>query len=115
MTTTAVSQWEAMRTDETRAIEELLSRENFERVDAYRFNSASIRIRIIDPRFDGLRLEARHALVDPILERLPESTQGDILTLLIFTPAELLQSPRSFRGWSQNYEFEEPSESLLRG
>ncbi len=69
-----------MRTDETRRVEDALKLAGFDRVDGYRYNSASIRLRAIDPRFDGLPLEERYALVEPVLEQLPERTQADILT-----------------------------------
>ena len=46
--------WEAMRTDESRQVEDLLRKE-FPKTDVYRYNSASIRIRVIDPQFEGCR------------------------------------------------------------
>jgi hypothetical protein len=52
MTKTAAPAWEAMRTDETRMVEDKL-KPHFERVDSYRYNSASIRVRVIDSRFEG--------------------------------------------------------------
>jgi hypothetical protein len=47
MTTSSTKTWESKRTDETRRIEALLG-SVFEQADAYRYNSASIRIRVID-------------------------------------------------------------------
>ena len=51
-TETQVRPWEDKRTDETRMIEDEL-RKHFPKSDAYRFNSASIRVRIIDDSFHG--------------------------------------------------------------
>ena len=43
-----------MRTDESRFVEASLVNAGFERVDAYRYNSASLRVRIVDKRFNFL-------------------------------------------------------------
>jgi len=43
-----------MRTEETYAVEALLMEAGFEKVDAYRYNSAVIRLRVVDPRFEGM-------------------------------------------------------------
>jgi stress-induced morphogen len=57
-------------------------------IDAYRYNSASIRIRIVDPDFEGLDLVERDELVWPFLGTLPESIRADISMLLLLTPKE---------------------------
>ena len=54
MTTTTACSWEAKRTGETRMVEDLLRNAGFETVDAYRYNPASIRVRVIDKRFEGM-------------------------------------------------------------
>ena len=113
MTPTMTSRWEAKRTSETHDVEETLRNAGFPQVDAYRYNSASIRIRVIDPRFEGLSPEARDAMVEPHLEQLPERTQADIMTLFTFAPAELQQPTKSFREFMNNTEFEDPSPSML--
>ena len=113
MTTTSATHWEAKRTDETRAVEEALRRAGFPNSDAYRYNSASIRIRVIDPRFEGRSHAVRDAMVEPVLEQLPERTQADIMTLFTFAPSELNQSPSTFREHHLNTEFDDPSPSML--
>jgi hypothetical protein len=113
MTQIAVPAWEAKRTDETRTIEDVLKHAGFQTVDAYRYNSASIRVRVIDPRFEGLPTEKRDAMVEPYLEKLPEDTQADIMTLFTFAPSELQRSPKTFREFSLNTEFDDPSPSML--
>jgi len=105
--------WEAKRTDETRHVEDALRSAGFSRVDAYRYNSASIRVRIVDPRFEGLSAEKRDALVEPLLEHLPERTQADIMTLFTFAPSEIERSAKSFREFFLNAEFDDPSPSML--
>ena len=105
--------WEAQRTDETRHVEDVLRKAGFETVDAYRYNSASIRVRVIDPRFEGLTGEARDAMVEPYLNGLPERTQADIMTLFTFAPSELRQAPETFREYLQNAEFDTPNPSML--
>ncbi|MGD9646722.1 MAG: hypothetical protein AB7U73_13495 [Pirellulales bacterium] len=109
MSKTKSTSWERLRTDETRELEEML-RNEFDRVDAYRYNSASIRVRVIDPRFEGKTVTQRDAMVERVLKRLPPSTQADIVNLLTLAPSEMNDRSRlSFR----NFEFEDPSPSQL--
>jgi stress-induced morphogen len=103
------SRWEEMRTDETRTVEAMLKKA-FPKTDAYRYNSASVRVRIIDPRFEGKSTEERDAMVEPLLEQLPEGIQADIMNLLTLYPDE---TSKSFKAFFANSEFEEPSPSLL--
>jgi hypothetical protein len=85
----------------------------FQQVDAYRYNSASIRVRVIDPRFDGMKREQRDAMVEAELDKLPPETQRDIVTLFTFAPSEVNQSVKTFREFMQNTEFENPSPTML--
>lgn len=112
MTTTTTPRWEAKRTAETRGVEEFLRR-HFDTVDAYRFNPAVIRIRIIDSRFNNMSREQRDSLVEPCLEQLAPDTQRDILTLITFAPADLERPPATFKEFMMNAEFEDPSPSML--
>jgi|SRR3990172_179990 len=93
------------QTAETRQIEELL-RERFEDVKAYRRNSASIRVRVIDDKFKGKSLLKREAMVQPVIRKLPEDIQSDIMMLLLLTDDEREES-------HLNLEFERPSPSRL--
>jgi hypothetical protein len=113
MTTIITPAWEQKRTDETRMVESVLKAGGFDRVDAYRYNSASIRIRVIDPRFESMRWQDRDALVEPYLDQLPEGTQADIISLYTFSPSELVSTPKTFREFMENAEFEDPSPSVL--
>ena len=100
-----MSNLESKMTPETREVERVL-REHFPDVIAYRQNSASIRVRIIDERFRGKTRGERDRMVDAYLEQLPETTQADITVLLLLTPAETSKS-------MMNVEFEDPVESML--
>jgi hypothetical protein len=111
-TAMAAPVWEKLRTPESRNVEEILRRAGFQNVDAYRYNSASIRVRVIDERFEGLSSDKRDSLIEPHLNLLPERTQADIMTLLTFAPSELEKTPRSSRVL-MNVEFDDPSPSLL--
>jgi hypothetical protein len=113
MTKTSAAPWEAKRTDETRLVEDVLRKAGFATVDVYRYNPASIRVRVIDPRFEGLPLEKRDAMVEPLLEQLPERTQADIMSLFTFAPSEIEQTAKNFRELLLNTEFEDPSPSML--
>ena len=112
MTTATTSPWEAKRTPETRSVEDLL-RQHFKQADAYRYNAASIRVRVIDPRFEGMPREKRDGLVEPYLDMLPPETQKDIVSLFTFGPSELGQPPKNFREYMRNTEFDDPSPSTL--
>jgi hypothetical protein len=93
-------------TDETRAVEALL-RTKFQQADAYRFNSASIRVRVVDALFQGMTPSQRHALLDPVLAQLPPTTENDILILLLFTPDELAGATRQAE-LNANFEKSKP-------
>lgn len=96
----------AKKTREIQRLEEAL-RARFPRSEAYRYNSASIRIRIIDERFRGISKADREEMVFPILETLPDKIQDDIMVLLLITEDELDRS-------LMNLEFENPTPSPLR-
>ncbi len=76
------------------------------RIEAYRYNPASIRIRIIDPFFEGKDLVKREDFVWPILESLPEEIFTEITVLLLIPPGERKESFMSM-------EFENPTPSML--
>lgn len=108
-----MSDWESKRTDETRRVEALL-RKHFQQADAYRFNSASIRIRVTDDRFRGKTIAEREDLVIPVLKTLPEETYEDILMLLTIAPGELIDAaPEVLSRSMMNNEFESPALSRL--
>jgi len=110
--TTATPLWEAKRTPETKMVETHL-RSFFEDAAAYRYNPASIRVRIIDSRFENLSREKRDEMVECHLDQLPEETQRDIVTLFTFAPSELQQTPRTLREFLLNSEFEDPDRPML--
>ncbi len=102
-------EWEEKKTEETRKIESLF-RTEFPQTDAYRFNSASIRVRVIDDRFEGKTIDEREALVLPLLNKLPKKTRDDVLLLLTLAPSE--QTTRSTQTL-MNLEFEQPLPSRI--
>lgn len=75
-------------------------------ISAYRYNSASIRVRIIDKSFRGKTIVEREEMVLPLIRQLPEEIQADIVVLLTLAPNEANQS-------LMNHEFEHPSPSRL--
>jgi hypothetical protein len=90
-------------------VEDLL-RKKFQHVDAYRYNSASLRVRVIDPVFQGKSQAQRDRLVSRLLDRLPVPIQADIVMLVTLTPNEA----RDFGGsFLENLEFDNPSRSLF--
>jgi hypothetical protein len=77
------------------------------KVDVYRYNAGSIRVRIIDPDFTGKPLTARDTHIWEILEEsLAEETLSEINLLLLLTPPETKTS-------LMNQEFEEPTPTRL--
>jgi hypothetical protein len=94
-----------MKDKDSRRIETLLREAGFEQVDAYRFNAASIRVRIVDSRFEGMSVIEREDLVFPIIDKLPKRIREDILLLLTMAPGELRGRRRDLL---INLEFENP-------
>ena len=113
MIPTISSRWKSKQTDETRGVAQVLRDAGFDQADAYRYNLASIRVRVVDRRFEGLSTEERDAMVEPFLDGLPERTQADIISLFTFAPSELDSSPRTLKELLMNTEFEDPSPSRL--
>jgi stress-induced morphogen len=99
------------KTDETRAIEELLCKHfpgagASRSTSAYRYNLASIRVRIVSSSFRGKSRIEREDMVYPILEQLPGTTQDDFGILLLFTPEQAENE-------LMNMEFEHPTPTRL--
>jgi len=76
------------------------------RVDVQRQNSVSIRIRIIDPDFQGMDRVDREPEVWRALNALPDEVFANITMLLLITPAEAATS-------LANQEFEDPIPSRI--
>ena len=72
----------------------------------YRYNSASIRVRVIDPDFEGRDLVDRETEILPIIRKLPDDLQDQITMLFLVTPRE---SKRS----SLSAEFDHPAPARL--
>lgn len=98
-----------MRDEWSRQVEQHL-RPEFPHTDAYRYNSASIRVRVIDDRFEGKSDTARDTMVERILHRLPEEIQAQIFNLITLSPSEIEGISRQSL---INTEFENPSPSRL--
>ena len=58
------------------------------RVEFKRQNSVSVRVRILDPDFEGLDRAAREDRVWALLDKLPAEVRADITMLLLLTPDE---------------------------
>lgn len=109
MSIAAAPRWQQKRTDESRMVEAALKGAGFATANAYRHNSASLRVRVIDERFRGMAEEEREKLVDPVLDGLPSATQADIINLLLMYPGE---EKDSFRVSLFNAEFENGESGL---
>lgn len=73
----------------------------------YRHNPASIRIRVVDRRFEGMTKSRRHADVwDFLAAKVPDDTLADISLVLTVAPAELKNS-------LANLEFDDPIPSRV--
>jgi stress-induced morphogen len=90
-------------TPETKDVEKVFREHGFADVQSYRHSSASIRLRVRDERFRGLSRVARMAMLEPIIEKLPEETQQDLMFVLSIAPGEEI---RDFI--LMNLEFEDP-------
>src|SRR4051794_33343240 len=76
------------------------------KIDVYRQDPFSVRIRIVDPDFARQEKSERHRLVWSYLDRLPDEAQSDISMLLLLTPREKKMS-------FANMEFDDPVPSKL--
>src|SRR5438270_11954280 len=74
------------------------------RIDLYRQNPVSVRVRIIDPDFAGRNKVERSKMVWKYLEGLSDDIQSDISTLLLLVPDETKMS-------FANFEFDDPAPS----
>lgn len=75
--------------------------------EAYRYNPASIRLRLVSPRFKGKNRVEREKMVLPVLKKhLSEETWQDLTLVLLLTPEELGDS-------LTNLEFKDPTPSPL--
>lgn len=71
-------------------------------IEAYRYNPAAIRVRIIDPDLARLELFDRHEHVLQLLEELPDEIFTDLSMLSLITPRERKLSFESM-------EFDDPT------
>ena len=76
------------------------------RISIYRQNSASIRIRVIDPSFEDVSPSRREKIIWWELSDLPDDIYGEITFLLLLTPDEGADS-------LANHDFENPLPSRL--
>ena len=100
-----------LRTLETEKVEEYL-KEHFQDFHpdfpplAYRYNPASIRVRVVSDLFRDKSRGEREDMVLPLIRKLPKRIREDITILLLLPPEELTES-------MMNLEFEHPSPSAL--
>ena len=73
------------------------------RATVYRMNPAAVRIRIIDPGFNGLNRIERDEKIWPLVRQLPDEAQQDISMLLLLSPKESKTNLQS-----ANDEFNDP-------
>jgi stress-induced morphogen len=62
------------------------------KIEAYRWNSVSIRVRVIDPDFAGKDELDREEEVWGLLKDVPDEAVSEITLLLLFTPEEAKKS-----------------------
>ena len=70
-------------------------------IEGRRHNPVSIRLRIVDPDFQGMSRLKREPTIWKLLQRLPEEVFVDITMLLLLTPEEAARSLAS-------QEFDDP-------
>jgi hypothetical protein len=96
----------ATRTVEKALQDQYVSKHPTAKVAVYRYNSASIRIRVLDKAFEGKDILAREEEFIPIIRSLPDDIQDQITVLLTLTPKESKRSQFSA-------EFDNPTPSPL--
>jgi hypothetical protein len=97
-------------TKETRLIERELKKAfpSADSIAAYRYNSVSIRIRILDSVYKDKNRVEREAMVLPAIRALEQKIQDDITVLLLLTPAEHRRKESML-----DLEFDDPMPSKL--
>ena len=75
-------------------------------IEAYRQNSVSVRIRILNPEFAHMSRSEREEAVWAALNSLPDEDIAEVTLLLLLTPEEAKKSFASF-------EFDDPIPSRL--
>ncbi len=75
------------------------------RIEAYRHNNVSVRIRVVDPDFKGVGRADREDDLWKLLNDLPEEVVAEISLLIMVTPAEAKKSFASM-------EFDDPLPTL---
>lgn len=75
-------------------------------IEAYRHNSVSVRIRVLNPDFANKTYAQREDEIWSILNKLPEETVAEVSLLLLLTPEEAKKSFASC-------EFDDPIPSKL--
>jgi hypothetical protein len=76
------------------------------KIDLYRQNSASIRVRIIDPFFAKMSRRERNDYVWRYFDNISEDAQGEISMLIPLAPSEVKKD-------FANLEFDDPVPSML--
>lgn len=76
------------------------------RIDVYRQNSVSVRVRIVDASFAKLGRSERHELVWRYLEPLSDELHSEVSMLVLLAPGEVKKS-------FSNVEFDDPVPSTL--
>jgi|SRR6516162_5892186 hypothetical protein len=98
------------RDDTLRRIDAVLAKYRAEhpraKAEAKRQNSASIRVRVIDPDFAGTSKFDRHDAMQKYLDALSAEDFNEVSMLLLLAPDEVKHS-------IANLEFEEPSRSPI--
>ncbi|HUQ71294.1 MAG TPA: hypothetical protein VM165_17330 [Planctomycetaceae bacterium] len=96
------------KTDESREIEALL-KPHFAYVNCYRYNSAIVRLCVVDEQFRPMSQVQRHERIEPFLQQLSPDIQDELIYILLLAPGEA----HDVR-YSQRYlEFMDPSPSIL--
>jgi hypothetical protein len=116
--TEAALRWESLRTVDTQELESRLRTVPSlagAQVDAYRLGPVTIRLRIVDPRFERLDSVEREDLVMPILvddNVVRPELREDLMWLFLLAPSELETShnlrPSDCLIAISNHEFEDP-------
>ena len=75
-------------------------------VEAYRQNSASVRVRVIDPTFQGMSRSEREEDFWTLFEALQDELAAELSVVLLLTPDEAKKSLASI-------EFDDPTPSRI--
>lgn len=89
-----------------KALAPFLAKHPKAQLDMYRRNQYALRMRVIDPGFEGMDLVDRDTLIREYLDSLPDEIMDDLTMIVLITPKESATSVA-------NFDYDNPQPSFI--